>query len=225
MADSNQNDYLSYMNKGNYALALTLLDQEISSSPDDPILLYNFSLCCFQTKNFKKAVQVLDSIIERSPKFIELDNVYRLKVFSYIELKDWAKAEEIIQSRLQIALDDPKLLSFLAHIYEYTHRLEEAIGIHRRILKSNPDYRNSLNSLGYLLALKPSLTADEKKEAVDCLKKALSLDPENPAYLDSFGFFLQKSGNTEAAWKAFRKGLKKNPNHPILLERLKNLRK
>ncbi|BDA77456.1 hypothetical protein LPTSP3_g03860 [Leptospira kobayashii] len=218
-------DYVGYMQKGNYALALTLIDKEINNSPNDPVLHYNFALCCFQTKNFKKSIQVFDHIIQEYPKFIEIDNVYRLKVFSYIELKDWDSAEKLIQERLKLSLNDPKLLSFLAHIYEYTHRLNEAIEIHRRILQGTPDYRNSLNSLGYLLALKEHPTEAEKKEAIESLKKALMYDPENPAYLDSFGFLLQKSGNLESAWKAFQKGLKQNPNHPVLLERLKSLRK
>jgi tetratricopeptide (TPR) repeat protein len=218
-------DYLSYMNKGNYAMALTLLDQEITKSSDDPVLYYNFALCCFQTKNFKKSILVLSEIKDRYPKFIEMDNVYRLMVFALIEMKDWEKAESLIEERLQFSMDDPKLLSFLAHIFEYTHRLDQAIEVHRKILKSNPEYKNSLNSLGYLLALKDNLTTEERNEAVRCMKKVLEIEPNNPAYLDSFGFLLQKSGNTEAAWKAFQKGLKLNPNHPILLDRLKNLRK
>jgi tetratricopeptide (TPR) repeat protein len=220
-----QTEYLTYMNKGNYAMALTLLDQEINQSPDDPILYYNFALCCFQTKNFKKCVQILDQVSARYPKFIEADNVYRLKVFALIEMKSWDDAEALIKERLAFSIDDPKLLSFLAHVYEYTHRLDEAIDVHRRILKGNPEYKNSLNSLGYLLALKEDLSPTERSEAVSCLKKVLELEPNHPAYLDSFGFLLQKSGNIEAAWKAFQKGLQLNPNHPILLERLKNLRK
>ncbi|TGM24323.1 tetratricopeptide repeat protein [Leptospira meyeri] len=220
-----ETDYLGYMNKGNYAMALNLLDQALLQNPEDPILLYNFALCCFQTKNFKKSIQVMDRILSEYPGFIELDNVYRLKVFALVELKDWETAESIIKVRLQVAVDDPKLLSFLAHVYEYTHRLEEAIEIHRRILKHTPDYKNSLNSLGYLLALKKKLNAEERSEAIRSLKKALELDPNNPAYLDSFGYFLQIIGKPEEAWKAYRKALQKNPNHPILLERLKNLKK
>lgn len=220
-----ETDYLSYMNKGNYAMALNLLDQALLQNPEDPVLLYNFALCCFQTKNFKKSIQVLDRILSEYPGFIELDNVYRLKVFALVELKDWETAESIIKERLQVAVDDPKLLSFLAHVYEYTHRLEEAIDIHRRILRHTPDYKNSLNSLGYLLALKKKLNTEERSEAIRSLKKALELDPNNPAYLDSFGYFLQTIGKPEEAWKAYRKALQKNPNHPILLERLKNLKK
>ncbi|EOQ96988.1 tetratricopeptide repeat protein [Leptospira wolbachii serovar Codice str. CDC] len=220
-----ETDYLGYMNKGNYAMALNLLDQALLQNPEDPILLYNFALCCFQTKNFKKSIQVLDRILEEYPGFIEVDNVYRLKVFALVELKDWETAESIIKERLQVAVDDPKLLSFLAHVYEYTHRLEEAIEIHRRILKHTPDYKNSLNSLGYLLALKKKISPEERTEAIKSLKKALELDPNNPAYLDSFGYFLQTIGKPEEAWKAYRKALQKNPNHPVLLERLKNLKK
>lgn len=222
---SDSQDYLKYMNQGNYALALTLIDQELAKNPEDPYLIYNFAICCFQTKNFKKTVAVLDRILEVYPTFIETDNVYRLKAFALIELKEWNQAESLILDRLKIAVEDPRLLSFLAHIYEYTHRLDEAVEIHRRILRANPDYKNSLNSLGYLLALKKNLTPAEKKEAIDSLKKALEMDPGNPAYLDSFGYFLQTLGKSDDAWKAYRKALQKNPNHPVLLERIKNLRK
>ncbi len=214
--------YEEAMKKGNYALALTQLDQAISQNPNDPNLFFNFAICCFFTKNFAKTESVLRSLLEQFPGYIEVNRVYRLLVFSLIEEKKWKEAEELIRARLELNRTDLHLLSFLAHIYEYTHRIPAAIEVHRNVLTIDPNFKNSLNSLGYLIAIQKERTPEEVREAVSCLKKALELDPENPAYLDSFGTLLYQLGKEEDALKAVRKGLQRDPSNSFLLERLKS---
>lgn len=218
MADS----YLKAMKQGNFPLALTLLDRELGIDPNDPKLLFNFAVCCFQTQNFSKAKQILYDILEKFPGFIEEARIYRLVAFCLIEERKWDEVEIVIRGRLELYPNDVQLLSFLAHVFEHTHRLDESIEVHRTILELSPNYANSLNSLGYLLALKESRSPEETKEAIDCLRKVLELFPDNPTYLDSFGYLLQQMGKEEDALKAFRKGLQRNPSDPVLLERLKS---
>lgn len=210
------------MKKGNYALALTLLDQAINLDQSDPNLFFNFAICCFFTKNYNKTESVLRSLLVQFPGYIETNRVYRLLVFAMVEEKKWKEAEALIRERLELNRSDLHLLSFLAHIYEYTHRLPAAIEVHRNILTIDPQFKNSLNSLGYLIAIQKERTPDETREAVACLKKALELDPDNPAYLDSFGTLLHQLGKEEDALKAVKKGLQRDPSNSFLLERLKS---
>lgn len=216
--------YLNEMNKENFALALTLIDQELASNPEDPELLYNFAICCSRTSNHKKCVSVLKTLLDKVGRFIDRDNVYRLVIYSLIQLHEYNEALDVTDERLKINIGDLKLLSFRAHIMEKLNRIDEAIQIHKNILKLKPDYTNSLNSAGYLLAAKPNPTPEEIAEATDFLKEALKQNPASAAYLDSFGVLLQKRGQKQAAIRAFNKAISANPAHSaVILDHLQSL--
>lgn len=217
-------NYLKEIKKGNYALALTLLDQEIAVNPNNPELLYNFAICCSRTGNDKKCITVLKDLLSRFERFIERDNIYQMLIFSLVQIKEYDEALTLTDERLKIQVGDLRLLSFRAHIMEKLGKIDDAIQIHRNILKLNPDYVNSLNSAGYLLARKPDATEEDLKESTDYLKKALSINPDSAAYLDSFGVLLQKRGRGGDAKKAFQKAIAVNPAVTnIVLDHIKGL--
>ncbi|NBU97043.1 MAG: tetratricopeptide repeat protein [Spirochaetia bacterium] len=201
--------YLIELEKKNYPLALTLIDNELKEDSSNPELLYNLAICCARTGNFKKCNTVLNDLINKSIKFIDIDNVYRLMIFSNIQLKEFDKALEITDERLKINLGDIRLLSFRAHILEKTSKIHDAVQIHKNILKLNPDYLNSLNSVAYLTAIQPNSSKEELIEAMECIKLALKNDPNNPAYLDTLGVILKRQGNRDQALRAFNKALSK----------------
>lgn len=216
--------YLNEIKKENYALALTLIDQELAENPDDPELLYNFAICCSRTGNHKKCVSILKTLVEKVGRFIERDNVFRLIIFSLIQMHEYNEALEMTDDRLRVNIGDLKLLSFRAHIMEKLNRIDEAIQIHKNILKLKPDYINSLNSAGYLIAMKKNPTQEEIAEATDFLKEAVKQNPDNAAYLDSFGVLLSKRGQKQAAIKAFNKAIAANPAHSgVILDHLQSL--
>jgi tetratricopeptide (TPR) repeat protein len=217
---------LDAFQNGNYALALVLFEKEIRENSEDPLLYYHFALSCFYTNNFKKTIVVVREIIERFPRFIEIDRAYKILILSLIQSKDYSVAKEEVQNRLHISPNDEILLSFEAAIYEKGKQWEEAIGSHRKILRSNPEYKNSLNSLGYLLLTqRKTLSPDDLQEAIQCLKKAMSLAPTNPAYLDSFGTLLEKIGKKEQAIQALEKAVALSPEQSELWEHLSQLKK
>lgn len=217
---------LEALENGRYAHALVLFEKEIQANPDDPTLYYHFALACFHTKNFKKTVEVCRSILEKFPRFIELDRTNKLLIFSLVQMKEWEESLQEIDRRLNISPNDEVLLSFRAHVQEKTGNTNLAIETHRKILASHPDYKNSLNSLGYLLLVgSENPSPAEIREAIDSLKRAVQLDPKNPAYLDSFGTLLEKTGNREKAIQALEKAVQLSPGHSDLLDHLAKLRK
>ncbi|MCP5501343.1 MAG: tetratricopeptide repeat protein [Leptospiraceae bacterium] len=216
--------YLQEIEKGNYALALSLLEQELEKqNRQNPELLYNFAICCSRTGNHKKCIQTLDEILGKFGKFIERDNVFRMLIYSEIQLENLDRALVLIEERLKYAIDDIRLLSFQAFIYEKQGLVEDAILVHRKILKVKPGYRNSLNSLSYLLVNERKPSQEELNLAVDCIKSAMKTDPSNPAYLDTFGVLLQSMGSYEQAEQALRLALKKLPGHDEILQHLADL--
>lgn len=199
--------YLIEIENKNFALALTLIDNELKNDKNNPELLYNLAVCCARTGNYKKCTTILEELLQRAIKYIEIDNVFRLLIYSLIQTKDYDRALEFTDERLKINLGDVRLLSFRAHIMEKKSKIQDAIQIHKNILKLKPDYKNSHNSLAYLISIQPNVSSGELTEAMKSIKFALKEDPNNPAYLDTFGVILKLQGNKENALKAFNKAL------------------
>jgi Flp pilus assembly protein TadD len=65
----------------------------------------------------------------------------------------------------------------------------------RVLLQQHPDNAEALNYLGYMLADK----GVKLEEALSLIQKAVSIQPENPAFLDSLGWALFRLGRAEQA--------------------------
>lgn len=83
---------------------------------------------------------------------------------------------------------------------------EQAEADLRKIIEEQPDNAVALNALGYILTTR----TDRLDEARDYIERALAIDPENPAILDSMGWALYLQGNTNEAldylsqaWEAY----------------------
>ncbi|WP_299941472.1 tetratricopeptide repeat protein [uncultured Microbulbifer sp.] len=81
----------------------------------------------------------------------------------------------------------------------------------RSLLKRDPQNATVLNALGYKLIGDPS----RRGEALQLIRKALALKPEDPAILDSMGWVQYRLGNYTAAEKYLRKALGRLPDHEI----------
>ncbi|TGK33261.1 hypothetical protein EHQ12_00535 [Leptospira gomenensis] len=222
-SSSSKRRILQEINKENFLLALTLIDREISSGAEDPELYYNFAICCARTGNYRKCVSVLNDLLEKFPRFGERENSFLLIIFSLIQNKEYEKALDRCEERLKLQVDDLRILSMKAFALEKSGKIDGAIETHKRILRLRPDHKNSLNSLGYLLIHQRETTEEEWKLATECLKSVLKEEPNNAAYLDSFGILLSKVGKKEEAIFAFRKALSVLPTHPEILRHIEKV--
>ncbi len=86
-----------------------------------------------------------------------------------------------------------------------------AIGVLREVIERDPEHAPALNALGYTLA-------DEDRkldEAEDLIERALNIDPDNSAYLDSLGWLRYRQGDIENAIKILRSAYHSGPNAEI----------
>ena len=81
----------------------------------------------------------------------------------------------------------------------------------RKIIKNEPDNAAALNALGYTLADR----TDRHQEAMELIKKALELRPEDPAILDSMGWINYRLGNFPEAEKYLRMAMKDSEDAEI----------
>ncbi len=84
-------------------------------------------------------------------------------------------------------------------------RLDDAIAGYRQCVERWPDSAMSLNALGYTLADRTSDYAEARK----LIKKALQLDPDSAAIIDSYGWVLYRLGENERALEELQRAYEK----------------
>jgi tetratricopeptide (TPR) repeat protein len=124
---------------------------------------------------------------------------------------DPAKALELYNSALSQRLNDPDLLYGRSLAFERLGRVDMAEADLRQILKTSKDDARALNALGYMLTLHTA-NLDEARKLLD---RALELEPDDAAVIDSVGWLQFKLGNLPEARSLLKKAYGKTPDPEI----------
>jgi tetratricopeptide (TPR) repeat protein len=114
--------------------------------------------------------------------------------------------DEVVNIAKQLVSKHPGEIRFmfmLGAALERTEQHDSAAVIFRRILKIDSDHAQTLNYLGYMWA---DLGVNLRR-SLELIAKALEIDGENPAYLDSYGWVLYKLERYEEAESYIRKAI------------------
>ena len=102
--------------------------------------------------------------------------------------RNWENAIPLLEPLVDDAEDNPAFLESvlfdLARSLERAGHYARAVEIFQRLLVLNEDHAEASNYLGYMLAERGERLAEAKK----LIERALKIDPENGAYLDSLGW-------------------------------------
>lgn len=116
--------------------------------------------------------------------------------------RNWENAIPLLEPLVDDTEDNPAFLEAvlfdLARSLERSGHYERAVEIFQRLLVLNEEHAEASNYLGYMLAERGERLAEAKK----LIERALKIDPENGAYLDSLGWVyyqLQQYGDA-ARW-------------------------
>ncbi len=104
-------------------------------------------------------------------------------------------------------------------VYERQKKYDKAEEMFKKVLAGDPNSAVTLNYLGYMLADR----GVRLEEALGYVRKAIQLDPQNGAYLDSLGWVYYKMGNYDLAEENLRKAAGKVGNDPTVQDHLGEL--
>ena len=121
------------------------------------------------------------------------------QVFS--DLGQDAFALKIYDQALKVRPDDDDLLYARALVLEQGGQADKAESDLRSILIRQPDDAEALNALGYTL----TLHSTRYQEAHDYIERALKLEPDDAAIMDSMGWVDYRLGDKPAALAYLRK--------------------
>ena len=142
----------------------------------------------------------------------EQQSTWSLRVRSYLAQGEILRSEgrfkegvEMYSRALQQKSDDTTLLYARGLMAEKVDRLDMAEADLLKVISKEPDNADALNALGYTLADRTS----RYQEALEYIKRAAELVPDDPAILDSLGWVSYRLGKLDDAlvWlsKAFNK--------------------
>jgi tetratricopeptide (TPR) repeat protein len=147
------------------AEAMALFDEALAQSPDDPTL---------HAAHVQLYVILAQEAVERGA----LD-----------------EAETLLGEGLGRYADNASLRYSQALLYEEQGKMRKAVTVLEGLVDESPDDAALLNALGYLLTDQ----FDRHDEARGYIQKALAMDPDNPAIIDSMGWVLYRLGEYDAA--------------------------
>ena len=140
----------------------------------------------------------------------------------YSRLRQWKEAEEAAAQaeKLSTTPDEKEYIAFVqGSLFERQKKYDLAEERFRHVLSVDPQSAMALNYLGYMLADR----GVRLEEALGYLKKAVELEPQNGAYLDSIGWAYFKIGNFDLAEENLRKAVEKQSNDATLHDHLGDL--
>lgn len=181
--------------------AKALMRRNMILHPESPYIAGQYIQMLAYHKDWEEMETTCDSALARFPEetvFLDMKNVV------CYNKKDWQGIIDNNRKIIEIAKEDTSLtvpaLSSIGDMYHELGDEKEAFKVYSTVLKINPDYAPALNNYAYFLALKGS----RLKKACAMSKKTVDKEPDNPTYLDTYGWILHLLGKDQEAKTCFK---------------------
>lgn len=137
----------------------------------------------------------------------------------YEKAKRWTDMGKTLDEAERISKSDEEketIYFMRGAMYERMKKYDVSEAEFRKVLKINPENAGALNYLGYMLADR-NVRLDE---AFQLIKKAVDLDPNNGAYLDSLGWVYFRQGRLSDAEGALQRAIERIGTDPTVHDHL-----
>jgi tetratricopeptide (TPR) repeat protein len=135
---------------------------------------------------------------------------------AYQRLERYQESIPILEKLAAVHPDQAVTGFLLGAAYERTGQRDKAVTEFRRVLKVEPDFHAALNYLGYTFAE----AGINLEEALTLVSRAVALDPDNGAYVDSLGWAYYRLGRPEQARGYLERAARLEPEDATLQEHL-----
>jgi tetratricopeptide (TPR) repeat protein len=172
--------------------AESLAREALKGNPDQPRMVRLRAQALLKSGKGAEATKLLEDGMAKQPE--SRDYVIGLADL-YTELKRTDDAVRVLEQARKAFGDDETIVMRIANAYEGGGRLAEAEKELRKLMADDPLNASAMNSLSYMLAERGL----RLPEAIDLAQRALKIEPDNPAYLDTLGWALFKQGRVDEA--------------------------
>jgi len=209
----------TYRDQKQWPEATRTAQEAVKKLPDDRGLKLTLALQLVDDGKSEEGIQMAKSTLSNDANdretYVSLSQIYA-------RLKRWKEAEDSVNEAEKLASrpeEKEYVQYFRGALYEREKKYDQAEQAFRQVLQQDPNNSTTLNYLGYMLA-------DHNmhlEEALGMIKRAVELEPQNGAYLDSLGWVYFKLGNYDQAEENLRRAAEKTPNDATIQDHLGEL--
>jgi tetratricopeptide (TPR) repeat protein len=171
------------------------------------------AVAAVQVGDLQRALQLVRQIRSFHPQEAEY---YRLEARILAQMDQLGAAEQVANQGLQRSPGSPELLYTRAMIREQKGDYAGMEADIRQVIEQNPEDAQAYNFLGYSLADR----GVRLKEALELVRKANELAPDQGYILDSLGWVYYRLGRLERAEALLRRALERMPEDAEILAHL-----
>jgi len=199
-----------------YDKALNLGKQQLEAHPGDENIALVYARSLADAGKAKEGAEILNRLMQKNPTNLDLYvNLSQI----YLVARRYSDAEKVMLRAQEQKLDKERVKLQLATVYDKQKDYDRAESLLKEILQEDPKDAIALNYIGYLLADR----GIRLEEAVDYVQRALVLDPNNGAYLDSLGWAFFKMNDIQKAEKYLLQAVQLERKDPVIQDHLGDL--
>ncbi|MGE5432302.1 MAG: tetratricopeptide repeat protein [Syntrophomonadaceae bacterium] len=202
-----------YFDNKKYDEAAKILRQAVQNFPDNFPINLILGLSLSQMSNYTEAKPYLQKAVYLNPKDLTALSAYG---YTLNQLKEPTSAIHYIKAALKLDSNNVDLIGTLGLIYNSQKKWAECDSAYSRALSLDSNNVLILNNYAYSLAER-GIRLDE---ALKMAEKAVSREPGNSSYLDTYGWVFYRMGNYDKAEEYIRKALALDSSNSTLIEHL-----
>ncbi len=164
------------------------------------------------SQEYQKAAEQYEKILVTFSR----DEEANLEVYAYLgqlyySQQKYREALQQFQKILEWEPENKEVKFLIGSLYFDLEKKSRAIEIFKEVIKQDPSHQNSLNFLSYIYA-EQGIHLDE---ALVMIQKALEIEPDNGAFLDTLGWIYYQKGLYEEALDPLEKAAEIYPDAVI----------
>jgi tetratricopeptide (TPR) repeat protein len=167
--------------------------------------------------HYQSVCKLTEESLDYFPMSAEL---YLMGGIAHMRLKENTKAESLLKQGLELVVDDDwqrlQFYSSLGEVYNSLKDYPNSDTYFEKALEVDNKDPYLLNNYAYYL----SLRREKLDKAKEMSLRSLEINPDNPAYLDTYGWILYLNNEFEKAKEYMLKALEKKPWDADILEHL-----
>lgn len=191
---------LVYEQRHNLQAALAWLDKAPAVGPT---AVKAYLLRCQLMAEAGRMSDALAAATEGTTKFPESPEIRDFEIRLLAREKKFPRALEQAKAAVEKWPDNAGLAFLYGSLLDETGKKEEAFQVMEKLLKMHPDNFQAMNYIGFTLAEK----GEDLPRALELLRKADELSPDQAYIVDSLAWALFRSGQAQEALKQIRRAV------------------
>ena len=208
---------IAYSTLGQVEEEIKISQTLLNEYPDLSVGYEALSFAYLQSGSNEKAVEIL---LRALPKFPDEVNFPYTLATIFNNSGDFQKAEKYYHNSLTIQPDLVSVKHALAIMYEDMQDITRSDSLFLNMIQQDENDAVGHNDYAYILSEREQSSVDDLNFALELAENAISIEPDNAAFLDTIGWIYFKLGTYRKAKEFIEKSLSINDNNPVILEHL-----